>query len=92
MTKIEIPNDLHPTHEQIDNHLDKWTSIVQQAAESYVSKIDYRILPGIKLIKLQRKIHQIGLHTFHKNSLQLPIKQNSNYPNRKLYITNIHNQ
>ena len=31
MTNIEIPKDVYPTLEQIDNHLDKWTSIVQQA-------------------------------------------------------------
>ena len=48
MTIIEIPKDIHQTLEQIDNHLDKWTSIVQQATESYVPKIKYRILPGIK--------------------------------------------
>ena len=36
MTNIEIPRDIHPTLEQIVNHLDKWISIVQQATESYV--------------------------------------------------------
>ena len=48
MTNIEMPKDLHPTPEQRDNHLEKWTSIVQPSTESYVPKIKYRIIPGIK--------------------------------------------
>ena len=47
MTNIEIPKVVHPTLEQIDNHLDKRTSIVQQATE-YILEIKYRIPPVIK--------------------------------------------